>query len=100
MKLFESSWQMVLIELLRAKIISKRDIENLSDMDMVVDARLSIIKAVEDKLSIFIYANDLELLVRYPYAFSSFLLAVSGQALQSNRYAKPDSDSQFVVPRF
>jgi hypothetical protein len=104
-KLFESNQHIVIIELLRAKIILKKDVELLSDIDLGIEARIDTIKKIEQHLNIFIYNHDLEILVKNPRAFDSFLLALAGQnVLQKKNVALPDwtmpSETNFVIPQF
>lgn len=104
LKLFEGHVQVTLIELLRAKIIDKRDIVQLSDIELGVEARLDIIKKIETHLKVFIYDHDLEILVKNPRAFESFLLAIVGQNIHLSQNQKiPEwaiETSSFVVPKF
>ena len=105
LELFEGNINIALIELLRAGIILKKDIINMYDMELCIEARLDIIKKIESKLNIFIYDNDLEVIVKNPRAFNSFILAVIGQSihLESSRelpeWTLP-SESKFIVPSF
>jgi hypothetical protein len=105
LELFEGNYQIALIELLRSRIISAKDIQGLSDLEETVEARLDIIKKIEDGLDIFIYDYDLEILVKNPRAFESFILSVIGQNSQLglNRklpeWALPDR-TKFLVPDF
>lgn len=79
LNLFEANGHIVLIELLRSGTILKKDLLNLSDIDLGIMARLDIIKKIERVLNIFIYDHDLEILVKNTRAFDSFLLAIAGQ---------------------
>ncbi len=105
LKLYESNSYINLIELLRAKIILKRDILNLSDIDFNIEARLNIICQVEKKLNIFIYDHDKDILVKNPRAFNSFLLAICGRNLSLTQmralplWAEPEK-TRFVFPSF
>lgn len=81
LNLFEANCSIVLVELLRSGIILKKDLLNLSDIDLGIMARLDIIKKIERNLNIFIYDHDLEILVKNTHAFESFCLAVAGQNL-------------------
>ena len=74
-------------------------------MEEAVEARLDIIQKAEDKLGIFIYDTDLEVLAKNPRAFESFILSLSGQCLHLNQVRDlPDwtlpEDTRFVVPNF
>lgn len=105
LELFEANEQVVLIELLRSKIILRKDIDLLGDIDLGIEARLDLIKKIESKLDIFIYNHDLEILVKNPRAFDSFILALAGQnVLQQKNRALPEwtrpHETKFIVPNF
>lgn len=105
LEFFEANEQIILVELLRAKIIMKKDISLLNDVDIGIEARLDTIKKIESKLDIFIYNHDLEILVKNPRAFDSFLLALAGQnVLQGKNVQLPDwtkpEDTKFIIPNF
>lgn len=105
LEFFEANEQIILVELLRAKIILKKDISLLNDVDIGIEARLDTIKKIENKLDIFIYNHDLEILVKNPRAFDSFLLALAGQnVLQEKNVLLPDwtkpKDTKFIIPNF
>lgn len=105
LEFFEANEQIILVELLRAKIIMKKDISLLNDVDIGIEARLDTIKKIESKLDIFIYNHDLEILVKNPRAFDSFLLALAGQnILQKKNVVLPDwtkpEDTKFIIPNF
>lgn len=105
LKLYEGNYHIMLIELLRAKIIHKKDIMNLSDLDLSVEARLDIIKKIEKHLKIFIYDHDLEILVKKPRAFESFILAVTGRNMHLSEVQKlPEwtlpERTRFIAPKF
>lgn len=105
LEFFEANEQIILVELLRAKIILKKDISLLNDVDIGIEARLDTIKKIESKLDIFIYNHDLEILVKNPRAFDSFLLALAGQNVlqkknvQLPEWTKPE-DTKFIIPNF
>ena len=103
--LYEGNVNLTLIELLRSKILLKRDIHNMSDIEEGINARLDIIKKIEARLNIFIYDHDLELIVKNPRAFDSFILAVTGQRnlLEKVRDLPPwtnPSKTRILVPDF
>ncbi len=105
LELFEANEHVILIELLRSKIILKKDVVSLQDIDLGIESRLDFIKKVEKELNIFIYNHDLEILVKNPRAFDSFLLALAGQnVLQKKNRSLPDwtkpLETRFVVPHF
>lgn len=104
-ELFEANAQIILIELLRSKIILKKDISLLSDIDIGLEARLDTIKKIENKLDIFIYNHDLEILVKNPRAFDSFLLSLAGQnVLKGKNRELPEwtdpKETKFIIPNF
>ena len=105
LEFFEANEQIILVELLRAKIILKKDISLLNDVDIGIEARLDTIKKIESKLDIFIYNHDLEILVKNPRAFDSFLLALAGQNVLQGKnvelpgWTKPE-DTKFIIPNF
>ncbi|MGB0453250.1 MAG: hypothetical protein ACPGJV_06005 [Bacteriovoracaceae bacterium] len=101
--LYEASTDLLLIELLRSKIIHKKDLLNLNDMDLGPEAKLNILMQIEKQLGIFIYDHDLELLVKNPRAFESFLLNLAGKLFQSGeaktlpKWTMPE-EARFIVP--
>jgi hypothetical protein len=103
--LSEGNTNIILIELLRAGIIAKRDIFNLLDIELGAEGRLDILKKIELRLGIFIYDHDLEELVKNPRAFDSFLLALGGKNIYENKlrelpeWTRP-TETQFIVPHF
>ncbi len=105
LEFFEANEQIILVELLRSKIIMKKDISLINDIDIGIEVRLETIKKIEAKLDIFIYNHDLEILVKNPRAFDSFLLALAGQnVLQGKNRELPDwtkpKDTKFIIPNF
>lgn len=105
LELFEANAHIIIVELLRAKIILKKDIELLSDIELGTEIRLDVIKKIENKLDIFIYNHDLEILVKNPRAFDSFLLALAGQnILQEKSLTMPEwtspNSTRFIIPQF
>jgi hypothetical protein len=104
-ELFEANAQIILIELLRSKVILKKDVDMLADIDLGLEVRLETIKKIEKKLDIFIYNHDLDLLVKNPRAFDSFLLALAGQnVLQEKNRVLPEwtspGETKFIIPNF
>ncbi len=103
--MFESSTQICLLELYRAKIIGKQTLVQLFDLDLAPIARETIIIEIEKKIGIFIYERDIDVIVKNPQAFDSFLLAVVGQRmLMENLQEIPvwgNADKgNFIVPSF
>ena len=105
LNIFESNVHIALLELYRSKVISKKHILELQDMDVCTLARVRVAKAIEEKLNIFIYNKDLDLISKNPKAFDSFILAVTGQSLILETNKKlPDfgvtDSSRFIIPQF
>jgi hypothetical protein len=103
--LFETSSDLVLLELYRAGLIGKHLLLNLFDLDLQASARETILRSIEQKLQLFVYDNDFDMLVKNPKAFDSFLLAVAGQRLlMKNLRPIPDwgnaDGGNFFVPDF
>lgn len=102
---YEGHTLIILIEMMRAGMIKQAEIKDLTDIELGRTARQTVIKALEKKLNLFIYENDLDLLVRHPRAFESFLMAASGICLRSTQVRKipqwigPES-GYFVIPKF
>lgn len=105
LNLFEANVNLTLIELIRSRILLKKNILNLNDLEIGVDARLDIIKKIENKLNIFIYDHDLDVLAKNPRAFESFILAIAGQRKLLNQvidtpdWTSPDQ-TKFILPSF
>lgn len=104
-ELFEANEQIIIVELLRSKIIFKKDVAMLTDIDLGIEVRLETIKKIENKLDIFIYNHDLEILVKNPRAFDSFILALAGQnVLQKKNRELPEwtnpKETKFIIPNF
>lgn len=103
--MYESNTQICLIELYRARIVSKSLLLQLFDLDLAGSAREQIIKNVENHMGIFIYENDFQTLIRYSQAFESFLLSVVGQRMLMNdlrdipEWGNTDGGN-FIVPFF
>lgn len=105
LKLFESNTHIILLELLRANVIAKRDLLNMRDLVEGPEAKLNVLKSIENKLGVFIYEHDLEIIIKNPRAFESFLLSVSGMNYLMSKNARlPDWtlpwQTNFLVPNF
>lgn len=105
LKIFESNVPIILIELYRSKIISKKHLIEIQDINLNTLARVKIAKEIEKALGIFIYEKDLEVISKNPKAFDSFLLAVAGHRLLNEKcrdipgFGVKDN-SKFIVPEF
>lgn len=105
LQIYESCVQITLLELYRSKVLTKKQIIELNDLNVSTLARIRVAKEIEKHLNIFIYDKDLELISKYPKAFDSFILAVAGQRLILDKTKKiPEfgvkDKSKFVVPTF
>ncbi len=105
LQLFEGNGKIVLLELLRAKILKKTDILRLRDIEGAVEARSNLLKKIEAALNIFIYDSDVDVLVKNSNAFDSFLLALTGMNIYSNKVKEipiwaMNKSAQFVAPTF
>ncbi len=103
--MYESNIQLCLIELYRAKVVSKSLLLQLSDLDLASAAREQIVLNVERHMEIFIYENDLETIIKNSQAFDSFVLSVVGQRMLMNGLREipewGNSDrGNFIVPSF
>lgn len=105
LKMYESNIHICLIELYRARIVSKSLLLQLFDLDLVTTSREQIVRNIERHMEIFIYDNDLETIIKNSQAFESFLLSVIGQRMLMNGLRKipvwGNSDGgNFIVPSF
>ncbi len=103
--MYESNVQICLIELYRAKVVSKSLLLQLFDLDLASASRQQIVHNIEKHMGIFIYENDLDTIMKNTHAFDSFILSVVGQRMLMNRLRKiPEWGNQdggnFVVPAF
>ena len=105
LQIFESSTHITLLELYRSKVISQKNIIELQDINVCTLARVRVAKLIEEKLNIFIYNKDLDLISKNPKAFDSFLLAVAGQRLILEKTKDipqmgTKDNSGFIIPLF
>ena len=105
LKMYESSIEICLIELYRARIIKKTTMYQLLDLELAPAAREMIVQQIEQNMDIFIYENDLDTITKNGQAFDSFILSVVGQRMLMNGLREiPDwgtSDgANFIVPSF
>jgi hypothetical protein len=103
--MYESNVQICLIELYRAKVVSKSLLFQLFDLDLTSAAREQIIKNIEEHMGIFIYENDLDTIMKNSHAFDSFILSVVGQRMLMNELREIPSwgnadGGNFIVPNF
>lgn len=101
----ESNVYICLLELYRANVITRKNLIELHDLTLAPIARMEIIRGIEKKCSIFIYEHDLEMIVKNPKAFDSFLLAVAGKNLRTKSIRPiPDFGEKerpsFIIPNF
>lgn len=105
LEMFESNIQICLLELYRARVVSKSLLLQLFDLDLAAQAREQIILNIEQHMAIFIYENDLETIVKNSQAFDSFILSVVGQRMlmqglrEIPEWGNTDGGN-FIVPSF
>ncbi|MFN8370018.1 MAG: hypothetical protein U0T83_05275 [Bacteriovoracaceae bacterium] len=102
---YESDIYIILLELARAGIITKKQLLDLKDLEFGAEARLNIVKKIEEKIKLFIYEHDLVVLVNDSRAFAAFILSLSGMASSSNKTVELPSycnqkEINFLVPSF
>ncbi len=103
--MYESNVQICLIELYRAKVVSKSTLFQLFDLDLASAAREQIVHNIEVHMGIFIYENDLDTIMKNSHAFDSFILSVVGQRMLMNELRKIPTwgnadGGNFIVPSF
>lgn len=103
--MYESNTHICLLELYRARVVSKSLLLQLFDLDLASSAREQIVRNIEKHMEIFIYDNDLETIIKNTQAFESFLLAVVGQKMLMNGLREiPEwgncDGGNFIVPSF
>ena len=105
LKLYEANNFVTLLELFRANVISIKLLRQLQTLETQVTARGEILKILEKKFGLFIYARDYDLMVKSPRAFESLLLAWAGTRLHYKHveelpaWANPPETS-FLIPKF
>jgi hypothetical protein len=105
LQMYESNVQICLLELYRARVVSKSLLLQLFDLDLASTAREQIIINIEKHMGIFIYENDLDTITRNTGAFDSFILSVVGQRMLMNGLRTIPSwgnsdGGNFIVPSF
>ncbi len=105
LKMYESNIQICLLELYRARVVSKSLLLQLFDLDLASAAREQIILNIEQHMGIFIYENDVTTIVKNSQAFESFLLSVVGQQMLMDHLREIPSwgnsdGGNFIVPSF
>ena len=105
LQMYESNIQICLIELYRARVVSKSLLLQLFDLDLASSSREQIILQIEEHMQIFIYENDLDTIIKNSQAFDSFILSVVGQRMLMNGLRDIPSwgnsdGGNFIVPTF
>jgi hypothetical protein len=104
LEMFQSDVRIALLEMYRAKVVTKKNLIDLNDFSVAATTRLMIIESIEKKLNVFIYKNDLDLIVQNPKAFDSFILSIVGkQFIQKKCWDIPDwatANANFIAARF
>ncbi|MCK5072324.1 MAG: hypothetical protein KAQ98_02790 [Bacteriovoracaceae bacterium] len=105
LSLHEANVNIVFIEFLRAGFVSKYDIFATRNIDSSAGARLAILRKLERKMNLFIYDQELEILMKNPKAFNSFILALAGHRLHLGKIRQmpiwTESEvTNFILPIF
>ncbi|MBA2405761.1 MAG: hypothetical protein H0V66_13380 [Bdellovibrionales bacterium] len=105
LRMYESSIEICLIELYRARIITKSTLLQLLDLELAPAAREMIVQQIEQNMDIFIYENDLDTIIKNGQAFDSFILSVVGQRMLMNGLREipewgTSDGANFIVPSF
>jgi hypothetical protein len=101
-KIFETNFQICLLEFLSANIIKEKHLRELRHLETAVLGRLDILAIIEKKLKIFIYEKDRETLIKNPRAFQAFIMAVAGKNLleEQEEIIFYNKESSFFTPKF
>ena len=101
---WEGRSMLVLLALLRGQIIKVQDLRQLLDWQTGAAAKIKIVQQIERHLNFFIYDRDLEILIREPKAFDSFLLALAAVAADKGQIEHlpswAASKAPFILPQF
>ncbi len=104
LEMFESDVRIALLEMYRSKILTKKHLIDLHDVTQTAVARLNIIESIEKHLKVFIYKHDLEIIVKHPKAFDSFILSIVGKQFVSEKcWQLPEwtsKEASFIAARF
>ena len=100
LSMYESNTCIILLELYRANILSKKNLVELDDINIAPLARIQVVREIEKKLKVFIYEKDLELIAKNPKAFDSFLLAIGGKRLIVNKVLEIPDFGEKIPPKF
>lgn len=101
LKLFESNYHLCLLSLLNNKVIQKKNLLDLRNLETAVLGRIDILKQIEEKLNVFMYETDREVMIKNPRAFQSFILTLSGRCLlEENHDSFLNIEKNFFIPKF
>lgn len=105
LRMYESNIEICLIELYRARIVTKSTLFQLFDLELASSAREVIVEQIEQHMDIFIYDHDLDTIVKNQQAFDSFILSVVGQRMLMNTLREipewgTSDGGNFIVPSF
>ena len=102
-KFYESNTNVVLLQLLKAKVINKGHLNGLRFLDeTTIDDKKSLIRNLEKNLNLFAYESDIIDLILGSKMINAFLLALSGfSKLQGRADDLPSwCEEDFIVPNF
>jgi hypothetical protein len=100
LSLYESDINITLLEMYRAKIISKKHLMALDDINIATLTRLQVAREIEKKCNVFLYDKDLEMISKNRKAFDSFILSVAGRQLILNQTRKVENFGEVNPPKF
>ncbi len=103
LKVHEANVYVTYVELLRAKAVAQKDLALLADYIQAPEARLDVLKRLDQTLDIFVYGQDMEMLIQNPAAFDAFILAVAGRQRVLNKHHQIPAwsgASDFIAPVF
>ena len=100
---YESNTNVVLLQLLKSKIISRGHLNGMRFLDeTTIDDKKSLIRNLEKNLNLFAYESDILDLILGPKMINAFLLALSGcSKIQGMSEELPDwCEEDFIIPNF
>lgn len=103
--LYESNIYIIFLEMLRSNVVNLSDLETITDYIIGPEAKLNLIKKIESGIGIFVYDQDLDLIIKDTKSFQSFILSCAGVAMAKGQFrtlpewSKP-LDSKFIVPLY
>ncbi len=103
--LYESNIYIIFLEMLRSNVINLSDLESTTDYIVGPESKLNLIKKIEDQMGIFVYDQDLDMIIKDAKSFQSFILSCAGVALAKGtirilpKWCSPNQ-SKFIAPLY